>query len=87
MQELLPVALGGIIGLVVQWIQLYRWRAVVFVVLCAVVGAFASFINGELDEGLAPLFVSADALLVWLGALITVGLATAWRRRNTVGSR
>lgn len=80
MQELLPLALGAVIGLAVQRIQATRLRVITLVVLCLVFGALASFLAGELEVSLG--FISIDALLVWVGALVAVALTALWRRRT-----
>lgn len=82
MQEFLPVAMGAVIGLVVQSVATPRWRAALLVVLCLVFGTVASFLAGELAESLG--FISVDALLVWVGALVAVGAIALWRRRSAL---
>jgi hypothetical protein len=83
MHELLPVAIGVIIGLVVQQIHSTARRTIALVVLCLLGGALASYINGEIGISLA--FVSFDALLVWGGALVVMLISALWqRRRSTV---
>jgi hypothetical protein len=84
MQELLPLLLGVVIG--VAYTRLPAKARPVGPVACIVVGAIASAINGELNEALWALFVSLDALLVWLGAAVAVavirlGLEPALSRR------
>lgn len=79
MFELVPLAMGVIIGLGVQRVRNLRVRAILLVVLCLVFGALASYLAGELEISYA--FISFDALLVWLGALGAVLLGTFWRRR------
>ncbi len=81
MQEFLPIAMGVVIGLAVQGIRAPRFRAALLVALCLIFGAIASFLAGELEVSLG--FISIDALLVWVGALVAVGLAALWRRRST----
>jgi len=84
MQEALPFLLGVVIGVVYTRLPpKARW---VGPVACIVAGAGASAINGELNEALWALFVSLDALLVWLGAAVAVvvirsGLKPAQSRR------
>jgi hypothetical protein len=82
MHEIIPVAAGVVVGLAVTLIANLRLRAVVFVVLCVAVGALVSFMMGEMETGLAPLFVSFDALLVWLGGLGAALVAGWWRSRG-----
>src|SRR5215208_2493190 len=85
MEELIPVAFGAVIGLAVQKVPGTRLRAIVLVVLCLVFGALASFINGELGEWELGLgFISVDTVLVFVGALVAVGVVGLWRRRATL---
>lgn len=79
MHELIPVAIGVIIGLVVQQIYSAARRTVALVALCLLGGALASYINGEIGISLA--FISFDALLVWGGALAAMLISTIWQRR------
>jgi len=73
--------MGVVIGLAVQRVRTPRFRAAQLVALCLVFGAIASFLAGELEVSLG--FIPIDALLVWLGALVGVALATVWRRHRT----
>ncbi len=82
MQEFLPLARGAVIGLAVQKVTAPGFRTALLVGLCLVFGIVASFVAGELEVSLG--FVPVDALLVWVGALVAVGLAALWRRRNAV---
>jgi len=82
MQEILPLAMGVVIGFAVQKVPAPRFRAALLVVLCLVFGAFASFVAGELEMSFG--FIPIDALLVWAGALAAVVLTALWRRRRTV---
>ena len=84
MQEVFPLAAGALIGLFVRRLSSTRLRVAVFVVLCVVFGVLASFISGELAESWD--FITVDMALVWLGALISVGLVAAWRRRPGCGA-
>jgi peptidoglycan/LPS O-acetylase OafA/YrhL len=80
MQELFPLAAGAVIGLAVQRVRSPRLRTVALVVLCLIFGALASYISGELEVSWG--FLSVDALLVWVGALLAVLLVAVWRRRT-----
>lgn len=82
MHELIPVAIGVIIGLLVQQIHNVAQRTVALVVLCLLGGALASYINGEMGISLA--FISFDALLVWGGALAVMLITTIWQRRSAL---
>jgi hypothetical protein len=82
MGEIIPLAFGAVIGAAVQWVRSPRLRAAVLVILCLLFGALASFINGELAEpGLGLGFISVDTVLVFVGALVTIGAVALWRRR------
>ena len=82
MGEIIPLAFGAVIGAGVQWVRGPRLRAAVLVIFCLVFGALASFINGELAEPELGLgFISVDTVLVFVGALVTIGAVTLWRRR------
>ena len=70
MQELVPFLLGAAIGVV--YTRLPHKARPAGPLACIVVGALASAVNGELNEALWALFVSLDALLVWLGAAVAV---------------
>jgi len=52
----------------------------VMVPACVLAGAAASAINGELSQNGWLFFVSADALLVWLGAAVGFTMLGAVRR-------
>ena len=80
MQEVLPLAMGLVIGLAVQRVRAPRLRAALLVILCLLFGAVASFLAGELEVSLG--FIPVDALLVWVGALAAVVGAAVWRRRR-----
>ena len=79
MQEVFPLAAGALIGLLVQWVRGPRLRAIVLVVLCLVFGTLASYLSGELAVSAA--FISVDTVLVFVGALVTIGAVILWRRR------
>jgi hypothetical protein len=67
-QELLPLLLGVVIGMVALRAP-SRWPSIVYTGLgCICAGALVSWLNGEFSTSLWALFVSVDALLVWLGA-------------------
>ena len=81
MKELLPLcaglAAGGFLRLLVQSARL---RSALAPVLCLPAGALVSFVNGELSGNLWSLFVSVDAVLVWLGAVAVLGPSLLRRR-------
>lgn len=80
MQEVLPLSGGLAIGIALSLVGMHRFRWVVFLVVCAVVGALMSWLNGELTSAVWPLFISFDAFLVWAGASLV--LATDFARHR-----
>lgn len=80
MHEIIPVAAGAIIGVLVQGIRAVRLRIVVLVALCIAVGLLVSWFTGELAVSWG--FLSVDALLVWLGAFAAVAGGAWWRARR-----
>lgn len=78
MHEVFPLLAGGLIGLAVQRIRVPSLRAIVLVFLCACFGVLASYLSGELVVSWG--FISVDTVLVWIGALVSVVVATLWRR-------
>ena len=84
MKELIPFGAGLLLGGWLATVQSVRLRAILLPVLCVVVGAAASWLNGELQSRWWALFVSVDAVLVWLGAVAMFALVTRWARTHTV---
>ena len=85
MQEIIPVALGAIIGLAIQPVRRAWIRAVLLVALCLLAGMSISYMTGELRQ--SWMYVNLDALLIWLGAVLGLILAAAlrrWRRTSSV---
>jgi hypothetical protein len=82
MPEVIPLAFGAVIGLVVQWVRDPPLRAAILVILCFVFGTLASYLAGELEASHA--FISIDTVLVFVGALVAVGAAALWRRRAAI---
>lgn len=82
MQELLPVALGLLIGVGSMRFSKFRWRLTTMLAACVLAGATASAINGELSRSGWLVFVSADSLLVWLGAAAAAATLAGVRRRR-----
>jgi hypothetical protein len=83
MRELIPLFAGLLVGGGLALVRSMRLRAVLLPVLSVVVGAAASWVNGELQSRWWALFVSFDALLVWLGAVTAFALVTGARARRT----
>lgn len=79
MQELLPFLSGACVGILIAQLRTTPQRkTALFIVLCLIIGTFASWISGEL--AISSTFISFDMALVWLGASLAIGLASAWRR-------
>jgi hypothetical protein len=77
MKEFLPFALGLAGGYVLSGID-RRWlRSAATVGIALIGGACVSAINGELSGALWPLFVSVDALLVYVGVATSTVLLAA----------
>jgi hypothetical protein len=84
MKELIPLFAGLLVGSGLALVRSTRLRAVLLPVLSVVVGAAASWVNGELQSQWWALFVSFDALLVWLGAVTAFAVVTGARARRAV---
>jgi hypothetical protein len=80
-KELLPFALGIAAGYALSFVGPERLRAVATIVVALVGGACASAVNGELAGSLWPLFVSVDALLVYLGVATSIAIRATEVRR------
>lgn len=80
MQEVLPITAGVIIGLLIRKIPSIRLRMAALALLCTLFGALASYISGELSISWG--FLTLDAALVWLGAVMAVAVVSI-RRRGT----
>ena len=78
MHEVFPLMAGLAVGLMVQRLVAPRLRIAALLVLCAVFGAIASFISGELFVSWTYLLF--DIVQVWIGAAVVIALF-AWRRR------
>ena len=86
MKELLPIALGGLVGAGVTRGQVAgRAKLTAFVIGCLAAGALASWLNGELVSSVWALFVSFDALQAWLGAAVYVTALRVFGRRFESG--
>ena len=84
MHEIIPLLAGAVVGLIASWIPSGRVRMLVFVALCLGVGALISLLMGELGGAWFMLFIGFDAVLVWLGALVAVKVATWWANRRVL---
>jgi len=86
MKELLPIALGGLVGAGVTHARVTgRAKLLLFVIGCLGAGALGSWINGELASSGWALFVSFDALQAWLGAAVVVTALRVFGRRFESG--
>ncbi len=79
MRELLPFLAGCVVGGAVTRLPMWA-RAVTLLLACLIAGALASAANGELASGYWAVFVSFDAILVWLGAAACTTTYWSWRR-------
>ena len=84
MKELIPFGAGLLVGGWLATISSVRLRAILLPVLCLILGAAASWVNGELQGRWWGIFVSVDAILVWLGALAAFALVTRRARARAV---
>jgi hypothetical protein len=83
MRELLPIALGVLVGAGVTRAGVARrTKLLMFVAGCLAAGALASWINGELASEVWALFVSFDALQAWLGAAVYMAALLVLDRRS-----
>lgn len=83
MKELLPIALGVLVGAGVTRAGVTgRSRLLFFVAGCLCAGALASWVNGELASSVWALFVSFDAVQAWLGAAVYVAALRVYARRS-----
>jgi len=83
MKELLPIALGVLVGAGVAHAGIAgRAKLLLFVAGCLAAGALASLINGELASSVWALFVSFDALQAWLGAAVYVAALRVFGRKS-----
>ena len=73
MSEFLGVVLGLAIGVGMSRVRSRRLRALLVVPAVLATAVVASAVNGELANGLWPVFVSFDALLA--GISVALGLA------------
>ena len=84
MGEILPFVLGCAFAGTIMALP-RRGRPVLVPLGCLGLGALASAINGELGSGLWAIFVSFDALLVWIGAFSTLSVVWLVRHVRTAG--
>ena len=77
MKELLPFAFGLVAGCSLAAVERRRLRSALTIAVALVGGACASAINGELGTSLWPLFVSLDAILVYVGLATSAVLLAA----------
>lgn len=87
MKELIPLCAGLVLGASLALVPSARFRAVLLPVLSVVLGALASWLNGELGTRWWALFVSFDAILVWLGAVTAFVFIARARRAGQAALR
>ena len=80
MDEVFPVLGGIVIGLATQTIRALWVRALLIGILGAAVGAFASWVSGELAVSWIYLFIDIGQVLV--AAVMTGVLVKVWLRRR-----
>jgi uncharacterized membrane protein YeaQ/YmgE (transglycosylase-associated protein family) len=79
MHEIVPIVLGAVFGTAAISMSLPGPRSGWFIAGCVLAGALASWMNGEVVNSLAPLFISFDALLAWCGALSSLVAVRAFK--------
>jgi hypothetical protein len=82
MKELIPLCAGLVVGGNLALVRSARLRTILLPVLAVLVGGLASWVNGELESRWWALFVSFDALVVWLGAVTGFVFVTKLRTRR-----
>jgi hypothetical protein len=82
MKELVPLFAGLVAGGYLSVLRSTRLRTILLPVVSVVLGALASWVNGELESRWWALFVSFDALVVWLGAVTAFVLVPRLRARQ-----
>jgi hypothetical protein len=80
MYEILAIATGVFIGLLVQSIATTWVKVAALALGSAIVGAAVSFISGELRESWAYLIFDVSQVLI--AAVLTVVCASVWRQRS-----
>jgi len=81
MQEIVPLAAGVVIALLVQRFGTSpRSNIIALLVASVVIGAIASFVSGELFE--SWVFLVIDTGLVLLSASLTLAGVALWQRRS-----
>ncbi len=81
MQEIVPLAAGVVIALLVQHFgTAARSKMIALLVASVVIGAIASFVSGELFE--SWVFLAIDTGLVLLSAGLTLAGVDLWQRRS-----
>ncbi len=83
MQEIVPLAAGVVIALLVQRFGTGARSKTAAILACSVIiGAIASFVSGELFE--SWVFLAIDTGLVLLSASVSLAVVTLWQRRSEV---
>jgi hypothetical protein len=79
MYEIVAIATGVLIGLLVQGIAATWVRVTALALGSVIVGAAVSFISGELRESWA--YIIFDVSQVLIAAVLTVVCVSIWRQR------
>ena len=80
MDEVFPILGGIVIGLATHAVRVRWLRALLIGILGVAVGAFASWVSGELAVSWVYLFIDIGQVLV--AAVMTSVLVTFWLRRR-----
>jgi len=83
MQEIVPLAAGVVIALLVQRVGAGpQSKLIALLAASLIIGAIASFVSGELFE--SWVFLAIDTGLVVFSASVTLAGIALWRRRSEV---
>jgi hypothetical protein len=78
--EIIAIAGGVLIGLLVQSVATTRAKIAVLALGSVIIGMVVSFISGELLESWA--YLVFDAAQVLIAAVLTAVCVTVWRQRS-----
>jgi hydrogenase-4 membrane subunit HyfE len=78
--EIIAIAGGVLIGLLVQGAATTRARIALLALASIIIGAVVSFISGELLESWA--YLVFDAAQVLIAAVVTAVCVAVWRQRS-----
>ncbi len=80
MGELFPIAVGVVVGCLVQFIRIQRLRVVALLAVSLLAGLLASYVSGELLISWG--YVAIDIAEVGAAAIATAGLFILVQRRS-----